>query len=78
MSATRSKYTKGGFYEVVRISPGVDNLFSMRDEEGHKALKAKTGPAVSLSDARCIFAQHLETHEAFLIPARRPIVQLDP
>jgi hypothetical protein len=48
VSAVRSKYTKGPFYTVTRVSPGEGHLFSMRDEEKRKALKGKMGPAVRL------------------------------
>lgn len=47
MSSVRSAYTKGDFYESGRIVPGVDNVVSMRDEEKHKAMRAKMAPGVS-------------------------------
>jgi hypothetical protein len=47
MGAPRSKYTKGYWYTTARIVPGQDHLFSLRDDERRKALKAKMGPGVS-------------------------------
>lgn len=47
MSAVRSPYIKGDFYDSARITPGVDNVVSMRDEEEHKAMRARMAPAVS-------------------------------
>lgn len=46
MSAVRSAYTKGPFYDAARFVPDVDNVVSMRDEGKHKALRAKMTPAV--------------------------------
>ncbi|CCF41329.1 cytochrome P450 [Colletotrichum higginsianum] len=45
MSAVRSPYTKGDFYDSGRITPGVDNIVSMRDENEHKAMRARMAPA---------------------------------
>ncbi|KAH7027769.1 cytochrome P450 [Microdochium trichocladiopsis] len=45
MSAVRSPYTKGTFYETGRITPGEDTIVSLRDEARHKALRSKMGPA---------------------------------
>ncbi|GKT64198.1 cytochrome P450 [Colletotrichum tofieldiae] len=45
MSAVRSPYTKGDFYDSGRITPGVDNVVSMRDEHEHKAMRARMAPA---------------------------------
>ncbi|KAH8892633.1 cytochrome P450 [Thozetella sp. PMI_491] len=47
MSAVRSPYTKGTFYETGRVVPGEDNIVSIRDEKKHKELRAKMGPAYS-------------------------------
>jgi len=40
MSAVRSPYTKGDFYETGRIIPGYNNVVCERDETKHKALRA--------------------------------------
>jgi hypothetical protein len=48
MSAVRSPYTKGVFYETGRINPGEDTVVSLREEGAHKTLRAKMGTAVSL------------------------------
>ncbi|KAI1850890.1 hypothetical protein JX265_004916 [Neoarthrinium moseri] len=45
MSAARSPYTKGVFYETGRIIPGEDTVVSLRDEGEHRALRAKMGTA---------------------------------
>ncbi|KAI0976742.1 cytochrome P450 [Xylaria arbuscula] len=45
MSAVRSLYTKGVFYETGRISPEDDTVVSLRDDEAHRALRAKMGTA---------------------------------
>lgn len=47
MSAARSPYTKGLFYETGRIIPGEETVVSLRDEHEHKILRAKMGTAVS-------------------------------
>ena len=46
LSAIRSKYIKGPFYELARAVPGEDHLFSMRDEEKRRLLKTKMAPGV--------------------------------
>ncbi|KAK4176254.1 cytochrome P450 [Triangularia setosa] len=45
MSAVRSAYTKGVFYETGRIIPGCNNIVCERDENKHKALRAKMAGA---------------------------------
>ncbi|KAI0126728.1 cytochrome P450 [Xylariales sp. AK1849] len=45
MSAARSPYTKGLFYETGRIIPGENTVVSLRDEHEHKVLRAKMGTA---------------------------------
>jgi hypothetical protein len=47
VSAARSPYTKGVFYETGRICHGEDNVVSLRNEVAHKALRAKMSSAVS-------------------------------
>ncbi|POR38914.1 Putative cytochrome P450 [Tolypocladium paradoxum] len=47
MSAVRGGYRRGPFYTLIRITPGVDNVFSMRDDKLHKVLKSKMGPGYS-------------------------------
>ena len=41
MSAARSPYTRSDFFLAFRLAPGVDNLFSMRDEKLHGKRKAQ-------------------------------------
>ncbi|WYZ44538.1 hypothetical protein EsH8_VII_000974 [Colletotrichum jinshuiense] len=50
MSAVRSTYTKGDFYDSGRITPGVDNVVSMRNENEHKAMRARMGPAYAAKE----------------------------
>ncbi|KAI1324777.1 cytochrome P450 [Xylariaceae sp. FL0255] len=45
MSAVRSPYTKGTFYETGRINPEADTVVSLRNEDDHRALRAKLRPA---------------------------------
>ncbi|KAK0667048.1 putative cytochrome P450 E-class, group I [Cercophora samala] len=45
MSSVRSAYTKGVFYETGRIIPGYNNIVCERDEDKHKALRAKMAGA---------------------------------
>lgn len=47
MSAARSPWTKGVWYNGTRIQAGRDNVFSMNDEEGHTVRKGVVGPGVS-------------------------------
>jgi hypothetical protein len=49
MSAVRSPYTKGLFYETGRIIPGEETVVSLRDEHEHKLLRGKMGTAVGKS-----------------------------
>jgi len=46
LSAVRSRYIKGPFYELARVVPGEDHLFSMRDEEKRRLLRTKMAPGV--------------------------------
>lgn len=50
MSGVRSHYTKGKFYSSGQITPGVDNVVSTRDEEKHKAMRARMWAGVSFYD----------------------------
>ncbi|KAL0935691.1 cytochrome p450 [Colletotrichum truncatum] len=50
ISGVRSLYTKGDFYATGRITPGVDNVVSMRDEEAHKAMRARMAPAYAAKE----------------------------
>ncbi|KDN64247.1 putative cytochrome P450 [Colletotrichum sublineola] len=50
MSAVRSPYTKGDFYDSGRITPGFDNVVSMRDETEHKAMRARMAPAYAAKE----------------------------
>jgi len=62
MSAVRSQYVKGIFYETGRIIPGYDNVVSERDEFRHKALRAKLAPAVSSrSPTKYLLVPHIQS-----------------
>ncbi|KAH7316774.1 cytochrome P450 [Stachybotrys elegans] len=47
ISGVRSSFTKGPWYELSRMIPDQDSLFSMRDEAGRKELRAKLTPGYS-------------------------------
>jgi hypothetical protein len=47
VAAVRSPYRKGEFYRTGQITPPEHTVVSLRDEDEHKALRAKMGPAVS-------------------------------
>ncbi|KFA48553.1 hypothetical protein S40293_00417, partial [Stachybotrys chartarum IBT 40293] len=47
MAAVRGTYTKGAFYTSGKITPGVDNVVSQRDEVKHKAMRAKMASGFS-------------------------------
>ena len=42
----RSGYKRSLDYQAARFRPGSDNILSMRDEDAHKTLKAKTTAGV--------------------------------
>lgn len=47
MSAARSAYQKGRFYDSARLRPDDNNVVAQRDELLHKEMRARMGPAVS-------------------------------
>ncbi|GKT56610.1 cytochrome P450 [Colletotrichum tofieldiae] len=44
ISAVRSNFTKGPWYALSKVVPDQDSLFSLRDDEKRKELKAKLSP----------------------------------
>ena len=46
-TAVRSEYTRGPWYDAMKLEPGRDNLFSMRDEAAHLKLRSKMAPGYS-------------------------------
>jgi cytochrome P450 len=46
-TAVRSEYTRGPWYNAMKLEPGRDNLFSMRDEAAHMKLRAKMAAGYS-------------------------------
>ena len=46
MSAPRSPYTRSEWYLGFRLAPGVDNVFSMRDEKMHAKRRAQMNMGV--------------------------------
>ncbi|OBR06441.1 Cytochrome P450 [Colletotrichum higginsianum IMI 349063] len=44
ISAVRSDFTKGPWYALSKVVPDQDSLFSLRDDEKRKELKAKLSP----------------------------------
>lgn len=49
MSAPRSPWTRGGWYEIHKFDSTTDNIFSTIDEKKHASLRGKLGPAVCYS-----------------------------
>ncbi|KAK3326091.1 cytochrome P450 [Apodospora peruviana] len=47
MMAVRSPYTRGPWYDAMRLDPTRDNLFSQRDEVAHTKLRAKMAAGYS-------------------------------
>ncbi|KAK3934715.1 cytochrome P450, partial [Diplogelasinospora grovesii] len=47
LSSVRSEFTKGPWYKPSRLLPDQDSLFSMRDEEKRRELRAKLTPGYS-------------------------------
>jgi hypothetical protein len=41
MSAPRSPYVRSDWYLGFRLAPGIDNVFSMRDEKAHTKRRAQ-------------------------------------
>jgi hypothetical protein len=41
MSAARSPYVRSDFFLAFRLAPGIDNIFSMRDDKLHGKRKAQ-------------------------------------
>jgi hypothetical protein len=67
MSAARSPYTKGLFYETGRIIPGEETVVSLRDEHEHKVLRAKMGTAVRFFHLLTYLAESLIFHTRIII-----------
>lgn len=47
MSAPKSNFTRGNWYDGMKLDPRVNNVFSERDERRHKELRAKLNNGVS-------------------------------
>jgi ribosomal protein L31E len=47
MSAARSTYTKGAWYDGVKLDPDLNNTISERDEKKHNEIRAKVANGVS-------------------------------
>jgi len=47
MSAPRSKWTRGGWYDGVKLDPRMNNILSERDEKKHAEMRSKMIGAVS-------------------------------
>ena len=48
MSAPRSPWTRGAWYEIHKFDSTTDNIFSTTGEKKHARLRSKLGPAVCL------------------------------
>jgi hypothetical protein len=49
MSAPRSKWTRGGWYDGVKLDPRMNNILSERDERRHAEMRSKMIGAVSFA-----------------------------
>lgn len=49
MNAPRSKYVRSDWYIGFRLAPGVDNVFSQRDEKLHTQRRAQMNLAVGVN-----------------------------
>jgi hypothetical protein len=47
MSAPRSRWARGDWYDGMKLDPRVNNVFSERDEKRHAELRAKMIAGVS-------------------------------
>lgn len=47
MSAPRSKWTRGGWYDGVKLDPRMNNILSERDEKRHAEMRSMMIGAVS-------------------------------
>jgi hypothetical protein len=48
MSAARSPYTRGEWYDGVKLQPDVNNVISERNEQKHAEIRAKLANGVSI------------------------------
>ena len=49
ISAVRSGYTRGAWYDGVKLDPDTHNTISEKDEKRHNEMRAKVANGVSLS-----------------------------
>ena len=54
----RSCFIRAPDYQAARFRPGVDNILSIRDEDAHKVLKAKTSAGVSVITRSFLLSWH--------------------
>jgi hypothetical protein len=52
ISAARSPYTRGAWYDGVKLDPDIDNTISQKDEQMHTELRSKVANGVSLTPQR--------------------------
>ncbi len=62
MGAPRSPYTRSDWYLGFRLAPGVDNVFSMKDETLHKKRRAQMNMGVH-SNAKQVCATLAKTRK---------------
>lgn len=60
--AARSRYTRGPWFDSIRIDPHVPNIVSERDEKSHNRLRLKLSASVRrlIQDMPCILNTHLQ------------------
>jgi hypothetical protein len=49
MTAARSPYTRGEWYDGVKLDPDVNNVISERNEQKHAEIRAKLANGVGIS-----------------------------
>lgn len=62
MMGVRSSYTRGEWYDAIRLDPGRNNLLSTRDDDAHTKMRRKMAPGV-----RQTLRNRLELRAKFLI-----------
>ena len=48
INGVRSRYTRAGWFKLLQLIPGRDNIVTVRDDDIHNALRYKMANGVSL------------------------------
>ncbi len=78
LSGVRSDFTKGPWYELARILPDQDSLFSMRDDGLRKELKAKLAPGVRSATRLFLFSYRDKSWELTCVTRKSTPVKKAP